>query len=106
MLSARQAGSTGERVAPRLLVSIDVSGRCDHALGAQSADTNLAIDAEAAAPPASVGDVGIPADWRQAVDSSADALERAIGAAPAAAIGKRTAGSSSSVLPTGAAGRR
>ena len=64
---ARQIGLTGRSIAPNLYVAIGLSGKFNHMVGVRSAGTILAINPEPAAPVFAAADVGITADWRDAV---------------------------------------
>jgi electron transfer flavoprotein alpha subunit len=64
---ARQIGITGRSIAPRLLISIGAHGVFNHLVGARGAATILAINHDPSAPVFDTADVGIVADWRQAV---------------------------------------
>ena len=79
---SRQIGITGRSIAPRLFVSIGASGKFNHTVGVRAAGTVLAINPDRDAPVFAVADVGIVADWRDAVP----ALLAAIAAEPAAAV--------------------
>jgi len=72
---SRQIGITGIAVAPRLLVSIGASGKFNHSSGFRAAGSVLAINTDAAAPVFGYCDVGIVADWHDAVPLLARALE-------------------------------
>ena len=72
---ARQIGITGRSIAPRLFVSIGASGKFNHMVGVRSARTVLAINPDADAPVFAVADVGIVADWREAVPALLAAIE-------------------------------
>jgi electron transfer flavoprotein alpha subunit len=64
---SRQVGITGRSIAPRLFVSIGASGKFNHTVGLRAARTVLAINRDADAPIFQSADVGIVADWRDAV---------------------------------------
>jgi electron transfer flavoprotein alpha subunit len=64
---ARQVGITGRSIAPRLFVSIGASGKFNHTVGLRAARTVLAINNDASAPIFQAADVGIVADWRDAL---------------------------------------
>ena len=64
---SRQIGITGRSVAPNLYVAIALSGKFNHMVGVRSAGTILAINDDRAVPVFAGADVGIVADWREAV---------------------------------------
>jgi electron transfer flavoprotein alpha subunit len=74
MPRARQIGITGRSIAPRLYVSIGASGKFNHAVGVRAAGTVLAINPDPDAPIWDHCDVGIVADWHDAVPALAAAL--------------------------------
>ncbi|MGK4581602.1 FAD-binding protein [Kitasatospora sp. HPMI-4] len=82
---ARQIGITGRSVAPRLFVAIGTSGRFNHLVGARGADFILAVNNDPAAPVFEAADVGLVADWREAVPHLVEAIRsaRATAAVPA-----------------------
>lgn len=63
----RQLGLTGRSIAPRLYVAIGISGSSNHVTAIGRADTVVAINTDADAPIFSHADIGIVADWRDAV---------------------------------------
>jgi electron transfer flavoprotein alpha subunit len=71
---ARQIGITGRAIAPRLFVSIGASGKFNHVIGVRAAGTVLAINPDPDAPIWAATDVGIVADWHDAVPLLVDAL--------------------------------
>jgi len=81
---ARQIGVTGRSVAPRLFVAIGTSGRFNHMVGARGSGFVLGINDDPTAPLFDVADIGIVADWREAVPRLAVALARSAGTATAA----------------------
>jgi electron transfer flavoprotein alpha subunit len=64
---ARQIGITGRSIAPNLYVAIGLSGKFNHMVGVRSAGTILAINPNRDVPVFAAADVGITADWRDAV---------------------------------------
>ncbi len=64
---SRQVGITGRSLAPRLFVSIGASGKFNHAVGLRAARTVLAVNQDADAPIFQAADVGVVADWHDAV---------------------------------------
>jgi electron transfer flavoprotein alpha subunit len=75
MPRARQVGITGRSIAPRLLVSVGASGKFNHSVGFRNAATVLAINPDATAPIFGFCDVGIVADWHDALPRLVRALE-------------------------------
>jgi len=73
---ARQVGITGRSIAPRLFVSVGASGKFNHTVGLRAARTVLAINHDADAPIFQSADVGIVADWRDALPLLVEALRR------------------------------
>jgi electron transfer flavoprotein alpha subunit len=74
---ARQVGITGRSIAPRLYIAIGLSGKFNHMVGVRAAETVLAINQDASAPVFEHCDVGITADWHEAVPVLEEALRRA-----------------------------
>jgi electron transfer flavoprotein alpha subunit len=72
---ARQIGITGRSIAPRLFVSIGASGKFNHTVGLRAARTVLAINSDPGAPIFNAADVGIVADWRDALPLLVKELE-------------------------------
>ncbi|AGP51910.1 FAD-binding protein [Streptomyces rapamycinicus] len=70
----RQVGITGRSIAPRLYLAIGISGSRDHLIGVARAHTVVAINHDPDAPVFDQCDIGLIADWRDAVR----ALTRAI----------------------------
>ncbi|MGQ0825858.1 MAG: FAD-binding protein [Actinomycetota bacterium] len=64
---SRQVGITGRSIAPRLYVSIGASGKFNHAVGVRAAGTVVAINPDPNAPIWESADVGIVADWHDAL---------------------------------------
>ena len=71
---ARQIGVTGHSVAPALCVAVGVSGKFNHVVGTRSAGVVVAVNVDPSAPVFAWADVGIVADWREAVPLLATAL--------------------------------
>ncbi len=71
---ARQVGITGRSIAPRLYVSIGASGKFNHIVGLRAAGTVLAINNDPDAPIFQAADIGIVADWRDALPLLVSAL--------------------------------
>ncbi|MHB1774497.1 MAG: FAD-binding protein [Acidimicrobiales bacterium] len=88
---SRQVGITGRSIAPRLYVAVGLSGKFNHMVGVRAAGTILAINADPAAPVFEHADVGIVADWHDALPLLEAALRRRAagdGTAGPAAIGR------------------
>ncbi|MEU4951946.1 FAD-binding protein [Streptomyces lavendulae] len=73
---ARQIGVTGRSVAPRLYVAIGTSGKFTHMAGVGSAGLVLGINSDPTAPLFDSVDVGVVADWRDALPRLVLALEQ------------------------------
>jgi electron transfer flavoprotein alpha subunit len=71
---SRQIGTTGCVVSPRLYVAIGISGDGYHTGGIRNAGSILAVNSDPAAPIFSIADVGIVADWREALPHVVDIL--------------------------------
>jgi len=71
---SRQVGITGRSIAPRLYLAIGVAGTFNHVVGARGAGVVMAVNRDAQAPIFDAVDVGLVADWHQAVPLLADAL--------------------------------
>jgi electron transfer flavoprotein alpha subunit len=72
---ARQVGITGHSVAPAMYLALGVQGKFNHVIGTRSAGTVLAVNNDADAPIFDWADIGIVADWRQAVPALVAELE-------------------------------
>jgi electron transfer flavoprotein alpha subunit len=77
MPHARQIGITGHSIAPRLYLALGTSGKYNHTVGVRSAGTIVAINPDPDAPMFRFADVGLVADWTEAVPE----LERQLAAA-------------------------
>lgn len=64
---SRQIGITGHSIAPRLYLAIGIAGKPNHMIGVSHADQIIAINSDPAAPVFDMADVGLVADWREAV---------------------------------------
>ena len=71
---ARQVGITGHSVAPALYVAVGVSGKFNHVVGTRGAGVVMAVNSDPDAAIFRCADVGIVADWREAVPLLAAAL--------------------------------
>ena len=74
---SRQVGLTGHMIAPCLYIAIGLSGKFNHMVGVQRADTILAINSDPNAPVFEQADFGIIGDWREIVPALAQAFGRA-----------------------------
>ena len=73
---ARQVGITGRSIAPRLYVALGLAGKFNHMVGVRAAGTILAVNSDPDAPVFGWCDVGLVADWHQAVPLLEGALRR------------------------------
>jgi electron transfer flavoprotein alpha subunit len=64
---SRQLGITGHSIGPRLYLAIGLSGKFNHMVGLRGAGEVLAINTEPGALVFDESDIGIVADWREAV---------------------------------------
>ena len=70
----RQVGVTGHSVAPDLYVAVGLSGKANHMIGSRRAGTVVAVNSDPTAPVFEWADLGIVADWRDAVPLLASAI--------------------------------
>lgn len=78
---ARQIGITGHTIDPALFVAVGISGKFNHMVGARNAGSILAVNRDRSAPVFEWADVGIVADWHDAVPLLAASLAAALPAA-------------------------
>lgn len=64
---ARQVGITGRSIAPNLYIGMALSGNFNHACGIQAAGTVLAVNSDPQAAIFEHADIGMVADWADAV---------------------------------------
>ena len=74
MPRARQVGITGHSIAPRLCIAIGTSGRFNHTVGLRGAGTVVGINPDPDCELWDWWDVGLVADWRDALEPLADVL--------------------------------
>jgi len=72
-----QVGITGRAIAPRFYFAIGIRGAAEHMVGVRRAGTIVVIDKNPSAPIFAQADLGIAADWADAVPRLVRALVRA-----------------------------
>jgi electron transfer flavoprotein alpha subunit len=78
-----QVGITGRAIAPRFYFAIGIRGASEHMVGVRRSGTIVVIDKNPIAPIFKEADLGIVADWRDAVPRLAAAIAAARAADPA-----------------------
>jgi electron transfer flavoprotein alpha subunit len=73
---SRQLGITARAIAPELYLALGISGSTRHMSGVERATTVLAVNHDAAAPVFDQCDIGIVADWAEAVSALCAALDK------------------------------
>lgn len=73
---SRQVGITGCSLAPRLYVAVGLAGNNNHMIGTRQAGTVLAINSDPTAPVFDSADIGICAEWQDALPQLVGALQR------------------------------
>ena len=68
MPRARQVGITGHAISPRLCIAIGTSGKFNHTVGLRGADTVVGINPDPGCELWGWCDVGLVADWRDALE--------------------------------------
>ncbi len=79
MPRARQVGITGHSIAPRLCIAIGTSGRFNHTVGLRGAGTVVGINPDPDCELWDWCDVGLVADWQDALEPLVDAIVAAAG---------------------------
>jgi electron transfer flavoprotein alpha subunit len=74
-----QVGITGRAIAPRFYFAIGIRGASEHMVGVRRSGTIVVIDRNAQAPIFAQADLGIVADWAEAVPRLSAALRAARG---------------------------
>ena len=74
MPRARQVGITGHSIAPRLYVAIGISGRFNHTIGVRQAGTIVGINTDPDCELWEGCDIGLVADWREALPALVERL--------------------------------
>ena len=74
MPRARQVGITGHAIAPRLCIAIGTSGKFNHTVGLRGATTVVGINPDPTCELWNWCDVGLIADWRDALEPLIDRL--------------------------------
>jgi electron transfer flavoprotein alpha subunit len=71
---SRQIGLTGHCISPALYVGIGLSGKFNHMVGVLGAGTVVVVNNDPGAPAFGLCDIGIVADWHEAVPLLTEAL--------------------------------
>ncbi len=74
MPRARQVGITGHSIAPQLCIAIGTSGRFNHVVGLRGAGTVVGINPDPTCELWDWCDIGLVADWRDALEPLVDRL--------------------------------
>ncbi len=73
---ARQIGSTGKSVHPRLYIACGISGAAQHTSGISEAQTIIAINPDRSAPIFALADLGLLGDANQVLPLAAEMIEK------------------------------
>jgi electron transfer flavoprotein alpha subunit len=74
MPRARQVGITGHSIAPRLYIAIGISGRFNHTIGVRQAGTIVGVNTDPDCEFWEGCDIGLVADWREALPALVERL--------------------------------
>ena len=74
MPRARQVGITGHSIAPRLYIAIGISGRFNHTIGVRQAGTIVGVNTDPDCELWEGCDIGLVADWREALPALVERL--------------------------------
>ncbi len=74
---ARQIGSTGKTVRPRLYIACGISGAAQHTSGMSEAQTIIAINPDRSAPIFALADLGLLGDANQVLPLAAEIIRNA-----------------------------
>ncbi len=76
MPRSRQVGITGKTIGPRLYLAVALSGKFNHMAGVRSAGTVLAVNSDPSAPVFDHADLGMVADFHEAIPALVAALKK------------------------------
>jgi electron transfer flavoprotein alpha subunit len=75
-----QVGLTGKAIEPRLYIAVGIRGAPNHVIGIKRAHTVVAINNDPEAPIFERANIGLVADWEQAIPALEDALRMRLAA--------------------------